>query len=65
MPVLTLKRDDRNLICDALDLWIKDNQAKRNAVASEFGPEYVGRQSTRRKRAEELYSHFAPPVLEV
>ena len=65
MSALTLNRDDRNLLCKALDLWIQDNQQKRDAVVDQFGPEYVGRQSTRRKRAEELYSHFAPPVLEV
>jgi len=63
--MLRLNRNDRTLLCAALELWIRDNQQKRNEVADQFGPEYVGRQSTRRKRAEELYSHFAPPVLEV
>lgn len=63
-PPLILKREDRRLLCAALELWIRDNQAKRDAVTAQFGPEYVGRQSTRRKRAEELCSHFQPPVLE-
>tara|TARA_Y100000310_G_scaffold93212_2_gene90765 strand:+ start:3052 stop:3252 length:201 start_codon:yes stop_codon:yes gene_type:complete len=63
-PPLILKREDRRLLCAALELWIRDNQEKRNAVAKEFGDQYVGRQSTNRKRAEALYCHFSPPVLE-
>ena len=64
MSALVLQREDRAVLCAALDLWIQDNQAKRNAVAREYGDQYVGRQSTRRKRAETLLHKLTPPVLE-